>query len=109
MLCDALDDAIFLQQMISELLFNKTFSIPINVYTNNRSLRNILNSKNAVSEKRLGADIAIIRENILNNQVTIHCLTTTEQIPNVLTKHDVSSQILLKHLNTNKLPTYAQI
>ena len=109
MLCDALDDAIFLQQMISELLFNKTFSIPINVYTNNRSLHNILNSKNAVSEKRLGVDIAIIRENILNNQVTIHCLTTTEQIPNVLTKHDVSSQILLKHLNTNKLPTYAQI
>ena len=109
MLCDALDDAIFLQQMISELLFNKTFSIPINVYTNNRSLHNILNSKNAVSEKRLSVDIAIIRENILNNQVTIHCLTTTEQIPNVLTKHDVSSKILLKHLNTNKLPTYAQI
>ena len=72
--------------MISELLFNKTFSIPINVYTNNRSLHNILNSKNAVSEKRLGVDIAIIRENILNNQVSIHCLTITEQIPNVLTK-----------------------
>ena len=34
-LCDALDDAIFLQQMISELLFNKTFSIPIDVYTDN--------------------------------------------------------------------------
>ena len=95
--------------MISELLFNKTFSIPINVYTNNRSLHNILNSKNAVSEKRLGVDIAIIRENILNNQVTIHCLTTTERIANVLTKHGVSSEILLKYLNTNKLPTYDQI
>ena len=30
-LWDALDDAIFLQQMISELVFKKTFSIPIDV------------------------------------------------------------------------------
>ena len=95
--------------MISELLFNKTFSIPIDVYTNNRSFHNILNSKNAVPEKQLRVDIAIIRENILNNQVTIHCLTTTERIANVLTKHGVSSEILLKYLNTNKLPTYDQI
>ena len=40
-LCDALDDAILLQQMISELPFNKTFSIPIDVYTDNRSLYDI--------------------------------------------------------------------
>ena len=61
-LCDALDDAIFLQQMISEFI-NKTFSRTIDVYTNNRSLY-ILNSTNAVSEKRLCADIAMIQENI---------------------------------------------
>ena len=58
--CDALDDAIFLQQMVSELLFNKTFIIPIDVYTDNRSLYNILNLTNAVLEKRLRVDIAII-------------------------------------------------
>ena len=109
MLCDALDDAIFLQQMVSELLFNKTFIIPIDVYTNNRSLYNILNLTNAVLEKQLRVDIAIIQKNILNNQVTIHWLTATEQIVNVLTKDSVSSEILLKHLNTNKLPTYDQI
>ena len=60
MFCDALDDAIFLQQMVSELLFNKTFIIPIDVYTDNRSLYNILNLTNAVLEKRLRVDIAII-------------------------------------------------
>ena len=48
------------------------FSIPIDVYTNNRSLNDILNSTNAVSEKRLRVDIAMIRENILNNQITIY-------------------------------------
>ena len=41
-LCDALDDAIFLQQRISELLFNETFSIPIDIYTDIRSLYDIL-------------------------------------------------------------------
>ena len=51
----------------------------------------------------------MIRDNILNNQVTIHWLTTTEQIANVLTKEGVSSEILLKHLNMNKLPKYNQI
>ena len=82
--------------MISELLFNKTFSIPIDVYTDNQSLYNILNSTNTVSEKRLHVDIAIIQEIIVNNQVTIHRLTTTEQIANVLTKCiGVSLEILL--------------
>ena len=95
--------------MISELLFNKMFSITIDVYTDNRSLYDILNSTNAVSEKRLRVDIAMIQENILNNQVTINWLTTTEQIANVLTKDGVSSEILLKHLHTNKLLTYDQI
>ena len=90
--------------MISELLFNKMFSIPIDVYTNNRSLNDILNSTNAVSEKRLRVDIVMIRENILNNQVNIHWLITTEQIANVLTKDGVCSEILLK-----QLPTYNQI
>ena len=75
--------------MISDLLFNKMFSILIDVYTNNRSLYDILNSTNVVSEKQLHVDIAMIQENILNNQVTIHRLTTTEQISNVF---------LLKHL-----------
>ena len=51
----------------------------------------------------------MIRESILNNQVTIHWLTTTEQIANVLAKDGVSLEILLKHSNTNKLPTYNQI
>ena len=37
-LCDAIDDAIFLQHMISELLFNNCVKTPINVYTDNRSL-----------------------------------------------------------------------
>ena len=108
-LCDALDDAVFLQQMISELLFNKTFSIPIDVSTNNGSLYDILHSTNAVSEKRLRVDIAMIQENILDNQATIHWLTTTEQIANVLTKDGVSSEFFFKNLNTNKLPTHDQI
>ena len=89
--------------MILELLFNRTFSIPIDIYTNNQSLYNILNLTNAVSEKWLRVDIAMIWENILINQVTIHWLTTTEQITNLLTEDGVSSEILLKHLNTNKL------
>ena len=90
--------------MISKLPFNKTFSIPIDVYNDNRSLYNILNLTNG-----LWLDIAMIEENVLNNQVTIHWLITTEQIANVLTKDSVSSEILLKHLNTNKLLTYNQI
>ena len=60
-------------------------------------------------KKRLRVDIAMIRDNILNNQVTVHWLTTTEQIANVLTKEGVSSEILLKHLNKYKLSKYNQI
>ena len=89
------------------LLFNKTFSIPIDVYTDNRSLDDIPQMQ--FQKKRLRVDIAMIRDNILNNQVTVHWLTTTEQVANVLTKEGVSSEILLKHLNKYKLSKYNQI
>ena len=65
--------------------------------------------KCSFKKNRLRVDIAMIRDNILNNQVTVHWLTTTEQIANVLTKEGVSSEILLKHLNKYKLSKYNQI
>ena len=70
----------------------ETFNIPIDVYTNNRTLYDISNSANAVSEKPLCVDIAMIRENILNNQATMHWLTTTEQVTNILIKDGLSSK-----------------
>ena len=41
-LCYTIDDVIFLQHMILKLLFNNSVKIPINVYTDNQSLFDML-------------------------------------------------------------------
>ena len=63
-LSDAIDDGVYIAELISELLFNGSKQISIEVYTDSKSLFDTLNSKKNVTEKRLRIDIALLREMI---------------------------------------------
>ena len=52
-LSDALDDAIYLRKLFSEIMFNNTYDIPIKITINNKSLYDALFSKKNVIEKCL--------------------------------------------------------
>ena len=87
-LWDAIDDVIFLQHMISELLLNNSVKILI-VYTDNQSLFDKFQSTNNVTKKRLRTDIVVGKENIENDNVYIYWVNTNQQLDNVLTKQRV--------------------
>ena len=60
-LSDAVDNGIYLSKMLSELLYNDTCCIPIEVVTDSKSLYDTLHSKKNVLEKFLRIDIALLK------------------------------------------------
>lgn len=98
-LSEAVDDGMYLAEMISELLFNKKMIIPIEIYTDNKSLHDSIISKKNVLEKRLRIDIAMLRELFEQKRITkIHHINTNKQIANSLTKKGASTKELLNML-----------
>ena len=52
-LSDAIDDGVYISELISELFFNGSKQIPIEVYTDSKSLFDALNSKKKCSRKKI--------------------------------------------------------
>ena len=96
---EAVDDGMYLAEMISELLFNKKMIIPIEIYTDNKSLHDSIISKKNVLEKRLRIDIAMFLELYEQKRITkIQHINTNKQIANSLTKKGASTKELLNML-----------
>ena len=96
-LSDALDDAIYLRKLFSEIMCNDNYDIPIKIIINNKSLYDALFSNKNIIEKCLHIDLALIKENLQKKIITkIHHVPTREELPNVLTKKGTSQKELLK-------------
>ena len=92
---DNVDNGVYLTKVLSELLFNNTYCILIEVVTDSKSLYDILHSKKNVLEKCLRNDIALLKEFINNKSVTkIHYVPYQNQLANVLTKKEASKELL---------------
>ena len=60
-LSDAIGDGIYISELISELVIKGVQHIPIEIYTDSKSLYDTLKLKKNVTEKRLRIHIAILR------------------------------------------------
>ena len=69
-LSDALDDAIYLRKLFSEIMFNDNYDIPIEIIIDNKSLYDALFSKKNVIEKCLRIDIAFVKESLEKKIIT---------------------------------------
>ena len=95
-LSDALDDAVYMMKLFSEIMFNNYYKIPIEIVIDNKSLYESLFSKKNVIEKCLRIDIAFIKENIDSKIVSkVHLVSSRNQLANVLTKKGASPIELL--------------
>ena len=102
-LSDAVDNGVYLRNVLSEHLFNNRYCIPIEVVTDRKSLYDAFHSKKIVLEKFLR--IALLKEFIDNKSGTkIHYVPSQNQLANVLTKKGASSKELLKTLSKGFLP-----
>ena len=80
--------------------------MPIEVYTDCKSLYDNIYSKKNVREKRLRIDIAMIKEAIEGKDIQVHWVDTSKQLANCLTKQGASSKELISVLNTGCLSKF---
>ena len=66
--------------------------------TDNYSLYQAAHSTKSVSDQRLRIDLAIIREAINKEEVTLNWVPTSCQLSDVLTKEGVDPSALLSHI-----------
>ena len=96
----------FTYRRVSELLFSGTKSLPIEIYTDSKSLYDAIKSKKNVLEKRLRIDIATLGEvferKIIKN---IHNTSTKTNLANALTKKGASTKEILDLLQNGVINT----
>ena len=94
-LSDNVNDEFYILEIISKLLFNGTKLLPIEVYTDSKSLYNAIKSKKNVLEKRLRIGKAMLREMFEQKSITnIYNNSTRTQLANALTKKGASTKEL---------------
>ena len=87
---DAIDNAYYLSEILSEILFRNNRDISIRLMVDNKSLFDNVYSVKNVSEKRLRIDIAIIKELVSEDRLVLEWVETKCQLADVLTKKGVN-------------------
>ena len=98
-LVDALDTAVYLGHLLSEVLFNgsKKNVVPIDCYIDNKSLHDNIYSTKLVAEKRLRIDIASIKQMMQKGEISqVIWVDTSCQISDCLTKRGASNAKLMQ-------------
>ena len=98
---DGVEASLYIRDLFKELYGHY---LPIEVFTDNKSLIDALKSSKYVNEKRLRIDIAALKECISKNQVQIgKWINSKEQLADPLTKQGANPYALLKVLKNGCL------
>ena len=103
-LSDAVDNGVYLTKVLSELIFNYTYCIPVEVVTDSKSLCDALHSKKNVFKKCLQIDVLLLKEFIDSNSNTKIYVPSQNLLAIVLTKKGASWMELLNTLSKGVLP-----
>ena len=87
---DAIDNAYYLAEILSEILFRNDRDISIKLMVDNKSLFDNVYSVKNVNEKRLRIDIAVIKELVSEDRLVLEWVETKCQLADVLTKKEVN-------------------
>ena len=87
---DAIDNAYYLGQILSQVLFDNKKEIHIELYVDNKSLHDNVFSVKNVAEKRLRIDIAAIKELVTEEKLNVNWVETKCQLADGLTKKGVN-------------------
>ena len=99
--CLALEEAgetsFWIQYLLTELLRCEHKEIPIECVTDNQSLLETVYSMKNIQDKRLKADIAILRNMLSAGEITkVKWIKSSLRLSNCLTKSGASTALLLK-------------
>ena len=92
-LVDCASAAIYIRHIIEEL--TEPGELPINLYTDNKSLLDTLSSAKSVDDRRLRIDIAVLQDMIQKKEIrTVSWVDSAHQLANCLTKRGASAEHL---------------
>ena len=101
---ESLDTAFLLSSIIGEILGNKKEKgIEMNLFTDNKSLFDAINTTNVILDKCLRVDVAALREMHEQNEFMLHWTECSQQLADALTKKGASKTKLLQALESSKL------
>ena len=88
-LVDGCDVAIYINNLLSELLHMESNCLSITVFTENKSLHDVVYSMKQTLEKCLLIDISATWEMVKRNEITVTWINTEKQLSDILTKSGV--------------------
>ena len=103
---DALDDALYLKHLISEIYHDnvRESKIPILAYIDNKSSDESLRSTKQVQEKPLRIDIAEVQRMLESKEINeINWIPSQDNLADGLTKRGIDTSVLLQCISTEKL------
>ena len=101
---EGIDNALYLREMIREMIGLDEKSLPIVAYVDNKSVIQALNSTKMVDDRRLRIDVASIKESMENNEISdIRWIRGENQIANCMTKRGASPYSLLNIVVNGKI------
>ena len=98
---EALDSAYLISAVGAEV-FGKR-KLEVDLYTDNKSLYDAINTTNVMLDRRLRVDIASLREMSENGEVSFFWIESKNQLADVLTKKGASKKKLTDVLRSSKL------
>ena len=101
---EAVDAAYAMKRFIETVFMCKL--PPIDVYVDNKSLYDSVQTTNSLAEKRLMVDMAALREMVEKKEICMHWVPTDKQLADVLTKQGVNKEKLVNALVSGKINLY---
>lgn len=95
-LIEGAESGLLLQKVLSDSF---GLSTTIECFTDNASLVECADSDNVIIDKRLRIDMGVVRQMILDREISIKWVATHQQLANCLTKKNASSENLLQNLH----------
>jgi len=100
-LLEGLEDAIYIQTILKELLQQQ---IPIDANIDSKNLHNVIHSTKPVTEKRLRIDVAAIKQMVEKKEVNqVKWVPTQLQIADCLSKRGASCSNMMRIIETGCL------
>ena len=99
-LLDGAETAVYLSHLIGEIFSLKDGKLPVNCYTDSKSLVDALHSTKSVEDKSLRISIAVLMDMMNSGEVTsVQWVESGEQLADCFTKAGASSVKLIKAIS----------
>lgn len=105
---EGIDHAIYLRAILREMTGKAELALPIEAWVDSANVEKALKSTTQVIDHRLRVDIAIIKETVEREGVTVRWCPGEEMLANPLTKRGASSERLLNVLRSGSIDGHFQ-